>query len=172
MDDIKRFTAVLDRVRAGSVEALHDAQKVLAFQAQERVMDLTPVGNPDLWKVNVGTGRVGNADRVRGDYDYVGQGYVGGHARRNWQVTISDPADNELDGVDADGLTTRLVGQAVIKTAPQFSAIWISNNVPYIERLEHGHSTQSPQGMLEVTFHDIASTYSSAVGNALRKRRL
>ena len=95
-----------------------------------------------------------------------------GRARLNWQVTIDHPAEGQLDlrkfdkakkaaaVVDAPPLS--MVGQEVITEAvgvlrslPPFEMVWISNNVDYIEFLEHGSSQQAPEGMLAVTIEEL-----------------
>ena len=62
--------------------------------------------------------------------------------------------------VDAPPLS--MVGQEVITEAvgvlrslPPFEMVWISNNVDYIEFLEHGSSQQAPEGMLAVTIEEL-----------------
>lgn len=87
----------------------------------------TPVGNPSLWK------------------SLPPPGYVGGHARRNWNVTVNTKFDGELPGVDAGGQATISRGEVQINlfdSDDNFLAI--QNGVPYINRLNDGWSSQAP----------------------------
>lgn len=94
----------------------------------------TPVGNPDLWQ----------------NPSSAPPGYVGGHARRNWLVSEAAPRTDELEGVDASGGLTISEGRGVIDGYDDLGAVLIvQNNVPYINRLNTGHSTQAPAGFVE-----------------------
>jgi len=37
--------------------------------------------------------------------------------------------------------------------------VWITNNVDYIEKLEHGGSQQAPQGMVSVTVAELRTMF-------------
>lgn len=113
-----------------------------------KVVDRSPVGNPDLWKG-------GGPD-----------GYVGGRFRGNWQVTFGAPARDEIERVDASGSATNAAGAAVLASYRSgISSIWLANNVPYAYRLEVGHSTQAPLGMAGVT----AAEFQTFVDQAVRE---
>lgn len=126
-----------------SEEAAKQFQDRVALRALDLVVDRSPVGNPELWKSDPPPG------------------YVGGHFRGNWFVTVG-PAGNETrEGVDPDGMRTRAEGRAVIAAAPPFSQITIYNAVPYAMSLEHGHSTQAPQGVVTVTVAEIQAHFGT-----------
>jgi hypothetical protein len=88
-----------------------------------------------------------------------------GHARHNWRPSINEQVDVEQDGVFG-GLVT---GEPVtveerarwasvrkqIGRMPLGQTIWVSNNVPYAQRLEHGWSQKAPQGMVEITLREV-----------------
>lgn len=82
-----------------------------------------------------------------------------GGARANWQVTIGEPADGEIDDTDPSGQPTIAKGTTVTLTVPPFGVVWITNNLPYIEALENGHSQQAPQGMLGTTLTELESQF-------------
>ena len=94
----------------------------------------TPVGDPSLW-----TGKAP-------------AGYQPGHARHNWHSSIGVKSTGEIPGVDP-------VGSAIIAREEKFIKRWakdkkrpalhIQNNVPYIERLNDGWSSQAPAGFVE-----------------------
>jgi hypothetical protein len=94
----------------------------------------SPVGNPDTWQ--------GPAPA----------GYVGGHFRRNWQVTVGGFSDAELEGQDAAGATTLAVGKSKIDGFVRGGGganLVIQNNVPYANRLAQGWSPQAKAGWVD-----------------------
>jgi hypothetical protein len=78
-----------------------------------------------------------------------------GRARGNWQTTLGDPATGTLDTTDPGGNQTIARGSNTVTTSDPFSVIWLSNNLPYIERLENGYSQQAPNGMVSTTVTEI-----------------
>ena len=77
-----------------------------------------------------------------------------GRARGNWQVTINNQAEGEVDPRDSIS-----AGQQQLASIKPFDVVWISNNVPYIEFLEEGSSTQAPEGMLALTLEEITRIF-------------
>lgn len=99
-----------------------------------RVINRSPVGNPDLWE------------------SPPPPGYVGGRFRGNWQVTFGAQATGETGRVDPNGASTLQAGQAVLAAYQgSVNSIWLTNTVPYAYRLEMGWSNQAPQGMARIT---------------------
>lgn len=73
-----------------------------------------------------------------------------GRARANWQLTIGEPAEGELDQLDPSGATTIAAGtatiQALAQAAPKsFPIVWLTNNVPHILTLEEGGYPPNPE---------------------------
>lgn len=66
-----------------------------------------------------------------------------GNARNNWQCTIGAP----FVGEDASGSD-----EQILRTIPRRagSVVYLTNNVQYIQPLEYGHSTKSPNGMVRI----------------------
>lgn len=85
-----------------------------------------------------------------------------GRARGNWQVTIDTPAEGQRDVMDAQGQATIAAGLAALESLPPFATVWISNNVDYIEKLEHGSSRQAPEGMMAVTVEELRAMFREA----------
>jgi len=86
-----------------------------------------------------------------------------GRARGNWQVDINDASDLILlQKFDKAGTQTILDGLSQIanlKNNP-FVKVFITNNLPYIVRLEDGHSKQAPPGtILALTFEELAEIF-------------
>jgi len=102
----------------------------------------TPVGDPKYWKSKPP------------------KGYVGGHARGNWQHSVGNRVIEEIDCIDKSG---RKSIDRIQQSIPQSAAglvHYVQNSVPYIKRLEEGHSRQAPHGMValtEIEFKDYMS---------------
>jgi len=99
-----------------------------------------------------------------------------GRARGNWQVTIANPAEGQVEGdwpkssgkgkkenpgIRPDDGRTITKGMAVLTGLPDYQVVWISNNVDYIEFLEHGSSTQAPEGMLAITIEELRNMFKA-----------
>jgi hypothetical protein len=70
-----------------------------------------------------------------------------GRARGNWQTTIGAPATGEVDRL-GEGEAVKEVS-ATVADFSGGKVIYLSNNLPYIYRLEYdGWSDQAPGGML------------------------
>lgn len=85
-----------------------------------------------------------------------------GRARGNWQITFNVPAEGTSQQVDPTGRGA--ISEITAKAAQwKDGAIWLTNNLPYIERLEYGWSKQAPAGMARVTVREFQSYVDSAV---------
>jgi len=99
----------------------------------EKVVKDTPVGKPELWKRNPPVG------------------YVPGQLKANWQCTLNSPATSVLDERDTSGSATISKIRAVLADAGLEDTIYLTNKVPYAERIEYfGHSSQAPEGMARI----------------------
>lgn len=107
--------------------------RATAIEFFSRIVIRTPVGNPTTWK---GTAPAG---------------YVGGRLRANWQATINQPAQGDVNNVDpsGNGSTGRIEG--VLGNYKLGQTAYLANNLPYAARVENGWSQQRPQGMVKVT---------------------
>jgi len=83
-----------------------------------------------------------------------------GRARGNWQASVGSTIDTEVDKSDKGGQSTATAGALEINqmSVPFGQTIFITNNVPYIERLEDGHSSQKPDGILVPALNHVRST--------------
>lgn len=121
--------------------------KKIAIDMLGKVVDRSPVGNPELW-----------ADPS------AGAGYVGGRFRGNWQVSFDLPAAGETGQIDKSGRQTKQTGSAIIQTySTGIGSIYLMNNVPYARRLEYGWSGQAPQGVVRVTVAEFDAFVRKAV---------
>lgn len=83
---------------------------------------------------------------------------LSGRARGNWTVTFGFDNSPPTDETDKSGARTISKGAAKISeySFGQDSQIVISNNLPYINRLEHGYSKiKAPAGMIAVTIAEL-----------------
>lgn len=107
-----------------------------AFAILRNVIMRSPVGDPTKWQNPEGAP----------------PGYVGGHFRRNWLVSIGGFNETELDGTDPNGASTLASGLAQItrfERAKKGVNLVIQNNVPYANQLAIGHSTQAKAGWVD-----------------------
>ncbi len=113
-----------------------------------RLVERTPVGDASYWQSKPP------------------KGYVGGHARANWQHSIGSPVVSEVPGTDASGGATT---SRILSSIPQKAGglvHFITNSVPYIEALEDGHSKRQcpPGGMVALTVTEFQGIVSGAAG--------
>ena len=77
-----------------------------------------------------------------------------GRARSNWKVSIGAPDFTELEtlgnGIGADGLQV-LQARHILQGFRGNAVIYITNGLPYIERLNEGWSKQAPAGFVEAS---------------------
>lgn len=138
----RNMSNLADRVRRNGPAI----QRRVALAIDQTVVLATPVGNPDLWK------------------HAAPKGYVGGHARGNWQVGIGIAPEGTLDKVDPTGAEALAAGESAIHGSKPGEDIHITNNVPYIVPLNEGHSTQAPAGFVELA---IADGQAAARGSSI-----
>lgn len=76
-----------------------------------------------------------------------------GLARGNWQSTIGAPAFGTLKDTDPSGraAVARATTVCLAWKATSGASILLTNNLPYAQALEHGHSKQAPAGMVAIT---------------------
>lgn len=76
-----------------------------------------------------------------------------GQARRNWQVAIRSarPINTPLEETDYEGDRTVAEGTAIIRSTARQpgQVVFITNALPYIQRLNEGWSQQAPAGFVE-----------------------
>lgn len=156
MADARQFRLEIERWLSQEVPQRAVAvQKQIVAETLTAIVQATPVGNQATWKRNIG--RSGPP---------LPRGYVGGQARRNWQVTIDVPSRNILGGVDPSGQTATTEGYAAIGRITTLSKVWIANPLPYMQRLENGGpggsgwSKQAPRGMVAEAVAAVSAKYA------------
>ena len=112
-----------------------------ALEILEGVTFGNPVGQPRLWK------------------RMAPKGYVGGYSRGQWQMTSGDPADGEVAGIRSP---SQVLGDADQVDVDLERTTWITNNAPYIGKLEYaGHSTQAPDGWVRAVVERARARYGA-----------
>lgn len=85
-----------------------------------------------------------------------------GHARANWQVGIGQEPTEELDDTDKSGQNTIARAAAVLSTRRSGEAIYLANNVRYLQRLNEGWSAQAPAGFVEKAINTAIQGFRSS----------
>lgn len=80
-----------------------------------------------------------------------------GRARGNWQTTIHAPAAGQTGPRMAGAVEGEANG--VLSTLPPYEVVYLTNNVPYIERLDDGWSVQAPDGMVRPTLRELEAMF-------------
>lgn len=124
-----------------------EVQRIAALEALTQAVQTTPVGNEQNWKIALKKP------------DYRRENYVGGHARRNWQLNFGTPLRQEIPGIDKNGAQTITAGMRTARGFTQLGIVYLTNNVPYIDVIDKGKpgtqprympwSRQAPEGLLE-----------------------
>ncbi|HAT2303712.1 MULTISPECIES: hypothetical protein [Citrobacter] len=162
-----------------------------------RLVDMSPVGQPDTWLVNqtatayntavrehnaalrddpanlTKAGRLKRGLRVNDSMDIKKpEGYVGGRFKNNWYVGFDSQPTQSNDTPDASGQGSNSRGLAVLEVfrVGQVSSIYFTNNLPYAQALENGHSNQAPGGMVGITALDAAQLFREAMSEVRNGR--
>ncbi|WP_395277704.1 hypothetical protein V1580_15310 [Enterobacter bugandensis] len=189
MDDNKAFTAAItafvDKAKANQEAVV----RAVGIQILNQLVMISPVGNPELWGINqtaasynravydhneaqksdpanlTKTGRLKKKARLVDGMDIkTPPGYTGGRFRGNWQVSFDAPTTDETGRVDKTGNLTKAAGNYTLSLFKVgMKAIYFCNNVPYAYRLEMGHSSQAPGGMVRITAAEFQRFFEEAV---------
>jgi len=113
-----------------------------------RIIRRSPVGDPELWLYK---------HPQRGYIDFLSfkdapPGYTGGRFRANWQASINAPIKGTID-TDKNPETNASKAISSVKSAAKKKgalSYYLMNNLPYAKRLEDGHSSQAPNGIVKL----------------------
>lgn len=189
MDDNKAFTAAItafvDKAKANQEAVVRS----VGIRILNQLVMMSPVGNPELWGINqtaasynqavyahneaqkadpanlTKTGRLKKKARLVDGMDIKAPpGYTGGRFRGNWQVSFDAPTTDETGRIDKTGNLTKAAGNNTLSLFKVgMKAIYFCNNVPYAYRLEMGHSSQAPGGMVRITAAEFQRFFEDAV---------
>ena len=91
-----------------------------------------------------------------------------GRARGHWGVGINSITYGS--GLDKSGSAPIAEATVRLQGATAGDTVYIANNVPYIVRLEYGHSKQAPGGMVRTTIDEFQSAVNRAAEQAKKER--
>lgn len=73
-----------------------------------------------------------------------------GRLRGNWMASINRASRKKTTKVDKGGDTTIAKAIEVLNRFKLGNVFYLSNNLPYVEKIEYGGSGQAPQGMVRI----------------------
>ena len=79
-----------------------------------------------------------------------------GEARGGWQISLGAPLENNPERLAPGAVETIPIELAKIESMTLEDVVFITNNVPYIVRLDQdGYSPQAPDGIVDATLEDL-----------------
>jgi hypothetical protein len=84
-----------------------------------------------------------------------------GRARGHWGVGVNSIVYGA--GIDKAGSTTIGRITTTVQGARMGDTIYLANNLPYITKLEYGHSKQAPAGMVRINVDAFQAAINRAV---------
>lgn len=189
MADNQAFMVSINAFVSQAKERQEEVVRVVGIKILARLVQMSPVGNPELWAVNqtaaaynaavsehnsllrqnpdnlTKAGRLRPGRKVKEGMDLKAPpGYTGGRFRGNWQVSFDARTTDETGRVDKAGHLTMTAGNVTLGLFKVgVRDIYFCNNVPYSYRLEMGHSSQAPGGMVRITAAEFQRYFSQAV---------
>ncbi len=189
MADNRAFMVSINAFVSQAKERQEEVVRVVGIKILARLVQMSPVGNPELWAVNqtaaaynaavsehnsllrqhpdnlTKAGRLRPGRKVKDGMDLKAPpGYTGGRFRGNWQVSFDARTTDETGRVDKAGHLTMAAGNVTLGLFKVgVRDIYFCNNVPYSYRLEMGHSSQAPGGMVRITAAEFQRYFSQAV---------
>ncbi|EKS6506581.1 hypothetical protein R9C26_002119 [Enterobacter hormaechei] len=191
------FLAAIQLFVDGSKQEIEEAARRTGIKILGRLVDMSPVGQPEIWQVNqtasayntavrehnaalrddpsnlTKAGRLRRGLRVNDSMDIKKpEGYVGGRFKNNWYVGLDSQPTETNDTPDASGQGSNSRGLAVLEVfrVGQVNSIYFTNNLPYAQALENGHSNQAPGGMVGLTALDAAQYFREAMSEVRNGR--
>ncbi|MCE3118498.1 hypothetical protein LXD80_22150 [Enterobacter sp. ASE] len=191
------FLAAIQLFVDGSKQEIEEAVRRTGIKILGRLVDMSPVGQPEIWQVNqtasayntavrehnaalrddpanlTKAGRLRRGLRVNDSMDIKKpEGYVGGRFKNNWYVGLDSQPTETNDTPDASGQGSNTRGLAVLEVfrVGQVNSIYFTNNLPYAQALENGHSNQAPGGMVGLTALDAAQYFREAMSEVRNGR--
>ncbi len=184
------FLAAIQLFVDSSKQEMDQVVRRTGIKILAQLVEMSPVGQPDIWQVNqtaaaynnavrdhnaalrndpanlTKSGRLKRGLRVNDSMDIKKpEGYVGGRFKNNWYVGFDSQPSQSNDTPDASGQGSNSRGMAVLELfrVGQVSSIYFTNNLPYAAALENGHSGQAPGGMVGITALDAAQMFREAM---------
>lgn len=190
------FTAAIQLFVDSSKQEMGEAVRRTSIKILAQLVDMSPVGQPDIWEVNqtatsyntavrehnaslrddpanlTKSGRLKRGLRVNDSMDIKTRGVRRRALQNNWYVGLDSQPTQSNDTPDASGQGSNSRGMAVLEVfrVGQVSSIYFTNNMPYAVALENGHSGQAPGGMVGITALDAAQLFREAMSEVRNGR--
>ena len=191
------FLAAIQLFVDSSKQEMDEVVRRTGIKILGRLVDMSPVGQPDIGLVNqtatayntavrehnatlrhdpanlTKSGRLKRGLRVNDSMDIKKlDGYVGGRFKNNWYVGFDSQPTQSNDTPDASGQGSNSRGMAVLEVfrVGQVISIYFTNSLPYAQALENGHSNQAPGGMVGITALDAAQLFREAMSEVRNGR--
>lgn len=150
-DNARQFSVDIARRVAGlSADAVVKATQKLALDALRGVVLKSPVGFPPSWKRPAP------------------KGYVGGQFRGAWQLSVGSEGTGITGksspgkvGIRSAAANAAREAAQTLETLQPYFPVFITNGLPYAERLENGWSKQAPLGMVALTVQELQNVILS-----------
>lgn len=177
------FAATVREFAVKAKENLDKDVRGITLALFSSVINLSPVGRPELWAANAENVRVrasymDMAEALNADGSgkrkistsnraldkkfgkmKAPKGYVGGRFRGNWQTSVGEPITATIERIDPSGAAS--TADVIAHMGGAGKVTYMTNNLPYAERLEYeGWSKQAPAGMVRVSMARIDSIVS------------
>jgi hypothetical protein len=123
------------------------ANKNIGTCVKQTVME---IGNRVVYRSPVGDATKWDAAFIKSatNLGWIGAGYAGGRFRANWQYGFNSIPSGDLPDIDASGAVSNGRIEDGVFASPVAGVHYITNNLPYAQRLEDGYSKQAPSGMV------------------------
>lgn len=133
--DLKNFVA---KAKDNISQVVHGT----VMEVGARIVEKSPVGDRETWAENI--------ERAKRGLEPLPKDYKGGRFRGNWQYGFNTIPQGDLPDIDPTGAVSVQRITANFE-APAAGLHYLVNNLAYAQVLEEGHSSQAPQGMVELT---------------------
>lgn len=191
------FLAAIQLFVDSSKQEIDEVVRRTGIKILAQLVEMSPIGQPEKWEVNQTAVAYNAAVRdhnavLRNDPDNVTKagylkrgravndsmdikkpdGYVGGRFKNNWYVGLdSQPTEtNEIPDASGQGSNSRGLVVLEVFRVGQVNSIYFTNNLPYAQALENGHSNQAPGGMVGLTALDAAQYFREAISEVRNGR--
>lgn len=121
---------------------LNKILRTSAIKCFNNIIQKSPVGNIKLWKTA-----------------YPPKGYTGGTFRANWIATVNTPFNGVMENGPVDNVASKLANGSVT------DILYLTNNLPYAERIENGWSQQAPSGWVRTAVQNAQNSIDKIVAD-------
>lgn len=87
-----------------------------------------------------------------------------GIARSNWFPSVSSPSTKSDVNLKDPLVSRNMIPKKILNSV----SLFLTNNLPYINRLENGHSSQKPNGFIKQALKNASINFEQALKNGNR----